>query len=111
MSRASAVMFDGVTKRFGPVTANDDVSLVLHRGEILGLLGENGAGKSTLMKILYGLYTPDEGEIFVNDEKVEIHDPKDAVSRGIGTVGLPFRFRARPEIALLTLSSASAFAA
>jgi ABC-type uncharacterized transport system ATPase subunit len=76
----------GVTKRFGPVTANDDISLVLHRGEILGLLGENGAGKSTLMRILYGLYTPDEGEIFVDGEKVEIHDPKDAVSRGIGMV-------------------------
>jgi general nucleoside transport system ATP-binding protein len=76
----------GVTKRFGPVTANDDISLVLHRGEVLGILGENGAGKSTLMKILYGLYTPDEGEIFVDGEKVEIHDPKDAVSRGIGMV-------------------------
>ncbi|CAN5784776.1 ABC transporter ATP-binding protein [soil metagenome] len=76
----------GVTKRFGPVTANDDVSLVLHRGEILGLLGENGAGKSTLMKILYGLYTPDEGEIFVDGERVEIRDPKDAVTRGIGMV-------------------------
>jgi general nucleoside transport system ATP-binding protein len=76
----------GVTKRFGPVTANDDISLVLHRGEILGLLGENGAGKSTLMKILYGLYKPDGGEIFVDGEKVEIHDPKDAVSRGIGMV-------------------------
>jgi general nucleoside transport system ATP-binding protein len=76
----------GVTKRFGPVTANDDISLVLHRGEILGLLGENGAGKSTLMKILYGLYKPDEGEIFVDGERVEIHDPKDAVDRGIGMV-------------------------
>jgi ABC-type uncharacterized transport system ATPase subunit len=76
----------GVTKRFGPVTANDDISLVLHRGEILGLLGENGAGKSTLMKILYGLYAPDEGEIFVDGERVEIHDPKDAVSHGIGMV-------------------------
>src|ERR1044072_5692294 len=76
----------GVTKRFGPVTANDDISLVLHRGEILGLLGENGAGKSTLMKILYGLYKPDEGEIFVDGERVEIHDPKDAVARGIGMV-------------------------
>jgi general nucleoside transport system ATP-binding protein len=76
----------GVTKRFGPVTANDDISLVLHRSEILGLLGENGAGKSTLMKILYGLYTPDEGEIFVDGEKVEIRDPKDAVTRGIGMV-------------------------
>jgi general nucleoside transport system ATP-binding protein len=76
----------GVTKRFGPVTANDDVSLVLHRGEILGLLGENGAGKSTLVKILYGLYHPDEGEIFVDGERVQIRDPKDAVERGIGMV-------------------------
>ena len=76
----------GVTKRFGAVTANDDVSLTLRRGEILGLLGENGAGKSTLMKILYGLYSPDEGEVFVDGERAEIRDPKDAVSRGIGMV-------------------------
>src|SRR5215217_1698050 len=76
----------GVTKRFGPVTANDDVSLVLHRGEILGLLGENGAGKSTLMKILYGLYSPDSGSVFVDGEEAKIRDPKDAVSRGIGMV-------------------------
>src|ERR671915_2192946 len=76
----------GVTKTFGPVKANDDVSITLRRGEILGLLGENGAGKSTLMKILYGLYKPDAGEIFVDGERVEIRDPKDAVSRGIGMV-------------------------
>jgi ABC-type uncharacterized transport system ATPase subunit len=76
----------GVTKTFGPVRANDDVSITLHRGEILGLLGENGAGKSTLMKILYGLYKPDSGEIFIDGEEVTIHDPKDAVSRGIGMV-------------------------
>jgi simple sugar transport system ATP-binding protein len=76
----------GVTKTFGPIRANDDVSITLHRGEILGLLGENGAGKSTLMKILYGLYRPDAGSIFIDGEEVEIHDPKDAVERGIGMV-------------------------
>ena len=76
----------GVTKTFGPVKANDDISIMLRRGEILGLLGENGAGKSTLMKILYGLYAPDEGEILVDGEKAGISDPKDAVARGIGMV-------------------------
>ncbi|MGB3683773.1 MAG: ABC transporter ATP-binding protein [Rubrobacteraceae bacterium] len=75
-----------VTKTFGPVKANDGISIALRRGEILGLLGENGAGKSTLMKILYGLYRPDRGEIFVYGEKAEISDPKDAVRRGIGMV-------------------------
>src|SRR5215217_4378692 len=76
----------GITKTFGPVKANDDISISLRRGEILGLLGENGAGKSTLMKILYGLYKPDAGSIFIDGEEVEIHDPKDAVERGIGMV-------------------------
>jgi ABC-type uncharacterized transport system ATPase subunit len=76
----------GVTKTFGPVRANDDVSITLHRGEILGLLGENGAGKSTLMKILYGLYRPDSGSIFIDGEEATIHDSKDAVERGIGMV-------------------------
>ena len=75
-----------ITKTFGPVKANDNISITLHRGEILGLLGENGAGKSTLMKILYGLYKPDSGSLFIDGEEVEIHDPKDAVERGIGMV-------------------------
>ena len=89
----------GVTKRFGPVTANDDISLVLRRGEILGLLGENGAGKSTLMKILYGLYSPDSGEIFVDGQRVEIRDPKDAVERGIGMVHQHFTLIPRLTVA------------
>lgn len=75
-----------VTKTFGSVVANDDISIRLRRGEILGLLGENGAGKSTLMKILYGLYHPDSGEIFIDGEEVRIRDPKDAVERGVGMV-------------------------
>jgi general nucleoside transport system ATP-binding protein len=86
--RESPVVLEmrGITKTFGPVRANDDVSITLRRGEILGLLGENGAGKSTLMKILYGLYKPDAGSIFIDGEEVEIHDPRDAVERGIGMV-------------------------
>ncbi len=89
----------GVTKRFGPVTANDDISLTLRRGEIHGLLGENGAGKSTLMKILYGLYSPDEGEVFVDGERAVIRDPKDAVSRGIGMVHQHFTLIPRLTVA------------
>ncbi len=88
-----------VRKTFGPVTANDDISLTLHRGEILGLLGENGAGKSTLMKILYGLYRPDSGTIIVDGEEVEVRDPKDAVSRGIGMVHQHFTLIPRLTVA------------
>ncbi|WP_273845554.1 ABC transporter ATP-binding protein [Rubrobacter calidifluminis] len=89
----------GVTKTFGPVVANDHISLVLHRGEVLGLLGENGAGKSTLMKILYGLYSPDEGEIFVDGERVEIRTPADAVRLGIGMVHQHFTLIPRLTVA------------
>ena len=76
----------GVTKAFPGVLANDHIDLALHKGEILALLGENGAGKSTLMNILYGFYTPDNGEIYVHGEKVEIRDPSDAIRQGIGMV-------------------------
>lgn len=76
----------GITKRFPGVLANDKIDITLREGKILALLGENGAGKSTLMNILYGLYKPDEGQIFVRGQEVDIHGPNDAIARGIGMV-------------------------
>ncbi len=80
-----------ITKRFPGVLANDRVSFSLEEGEILAFLGENGAGKSTLMNILYGLYSPDEGEIAVRGSPVRIADPNDAIELGIGMVHQHFQ--------------------
>ena len=71
----------GITKTFPGVKANQDIDLTLEKGEIHALLGENGAGKTTLMNILYGLYKPDKGEILINDQKVDIEGPNDAIDR------------------------------
>ncbi|MDR3573759.1 MAG: ABC transporter ATP-binding protein [Anaerolineaceae bacterium] len=76
----------GITKRFPGVLANDHVDLTLEEKEIHALLGENGAGKTTLMNILYGLYQPDEGEIYVRGQKITVHSPSDAIHAGIGMV-------------------------
>jgi ABC-type uncharacterized transport system ATPase subunit len=85
-SVAPAVSMRHITRRFGPVVANDDVSLDLIPAEIHGLVGENGAGKSTLMRILYGLIAPDAGTIEVAGRPARIHRPADAMRLGLGMV-------------------------
>ncbi|MEJ5944461.1 ABC transporter ATP-binding protein [Pseudokineococcus basanitobsidens] len=76
----------GITKRFGPLVANDAIDLVVEPGEIHCLLGENGAGKSTLMNVLYGLYSPDDGELVVDDRPITFDGPGAAMAAGIGMV-------------------------
>jgi ABC-type uncharacterized transport system ATPase subunit len=76
----------GITKRFGAMTANDNVNLVAEPGQIHCLLGENGAGKSTLMNVLYGLYQADGGDILIDDKVVKFSGPGDAMAAGIGMV-------------------------
>jgi simple sugar transport system ATP-binding protein len=76
----------GISKRYPGVVANDGIDLDLRPGEIHALLGENGAGKSTLMNILYGLAVPDEGEILIDGQRIDIVSPHDAIQRGIGMV-------------------------
>ncbi len=88
---ASILNVTNVTKRFPGVLANDKVSFSLDQGEILAFLGENGAGKSTLMNILYGLYAQDEGEIEIRGQRVDIHEPNDAIALGIGMVHQHFQ--------------------
>lgn len=83
---SSAIKMVGITKTFSSLVANDKINFELKKGEVHGLLGENGAGKTVLMSILYGLYKADEGQIFVNNEKVQISNPAKAIELGIGMV-------------------------
>jgi len=91
MSQQYAIALKGITKTFGSVVANKNISLNVKQGEILALLGENGSGKTTLMNMLSGIYQPDSGEIFVDGKAVSIHSPEDAKRLGIGMVHQHFK--------------------
>jgi general nucleoside transport system ATP-binding protein len=82
----TSLRVENITKRFPGVLACDDITLSIGKGEVLALVGENGAGKTTLMNVLMGLYHPDEGKIFINDEEVKFKSPNDAFACGIGMV-------------------------
>ncbi|MBU4531658.1 MAG: ABC transporter ATP-binding protein [Hoeflea sp.] len=81
-----AIELKGIDKKFGLVHANKDIDLRVRKGTIHGIIGENGAGKSTLMSILYGFYQADDGDIFINGQKIVIKDPNVAIGAGIGMV-------------------------
>ncbi len=91
MSSSVALELKNITKTFGSVVANNNVSLQVKRGEILSVLGENGSGKTTLMNMVSGIYYPDSGEMFIDGEKVTINSPKDAFDYKIGMIHQHFK--------------------
>ena len=91
MEKKIALSMRGVTKRFGSVVANHQVNLDVYKGEILAILGENGCGKTTLMNMIAGIYFPDEGKIFKDDQEVIIRSPKDAFALKIGMIHQHFK--------------------
>ena len=80
------ITFSKITKTFGSVVANQEVSFSIVKGSIHGVVGENGAGKSTIMKILYGMFPPDSGEILFDERSITLSTPHDAIQLGIGMV-------------------------
>ena len=90
---------ENLSKSFGENTVLKDINLELKEGEILGLVGENGAGKSTLMSMLFGMYEPDEGEIYIRGEKVKLESPNHATKLNIGMVHQHFKLVSNYTIA------------
>ena len=90
-SNTPAVSMRNITKTFGNIVANDDVSLDIYKGEILSLLGENGSGKTTLMNMLSGIYFPDSGQISIDGKPVTIASPREAFDYGIGMIHQHFQ--------------------
>jgi simple sugar transport system ATP-binding protein len=91
VTTAPAIELQGISKAFGPVQANKDISIRVMPGTIHGIIGENGAGKSTLMSILYGFYKADKGDIYISGKKVSIPDSQAAIAAGIGMVFQHFK--------------------
>ncbi|MBQ8073709.1 MAG: ATP-binding cassette domain-containing protein [Clostridia bacterium] len=91
MEKKLALEMRGITKRFGPVLANNHVDLDVYEGEILAILGENGCGKTTLMNMIAGIYFPDEGHIRMEGREVVIRSPKDAFDHRIGMIHQHFK--------------------
>lgn len=85
------VEMKNITKTFPGVIANDDITIQVKKGEIYAILGENGAGKSTLMSVLFGMYEPDEGQVFIRGEEVKLKSPSEAIDLNIGMVHQHFK--------------------
>jgi len=94
-----AIEMRGITKRFGTLIANERVDLHVRAGTLHAIVGENGAGKTTLMRILYGYYAPDEGEIYLQGKLVRFASPADAIAHGIGMVSQHYSII--PELSVL----------
>ena len=91
MDVEKVIELQGITKTFGEVVANKDVNLELYKGEILSILGENGSGKTSAMNVIAGIYTPEEGRVFINGQQVVLKSPRDSLRHGIGMVHQHFK--------------------
>lgn len=91
MNYEKVIELQGITKTFGEVIANKNVNLDLYKGEILSILGENGSGKTSAMNVIAGIYTPEEGQVFINGQEVVLRSPRDSLHHGVGMVHQHFK--------------------